>query len=128
MLVLWLSMGLWHGSGWKFIIGEGLWFWIVIITGNMCGKSLQNLGKERIAEIFRQPDPQTFRSPQNNVHATRKIRIQLYGIEILWVYPVECERGAGMVRTGRRRRLRTYCGVSGGQLLYAAAPSLHRNV
>lgn len=43
MLVLWLSMGLWHGSGWKFIIGEGLWFWIVIITGNMCGKSLQKL-------------------------------------------------------------------------------------
>ena len=43
------------------------------------------------------------------------------GAEILWVYPVECERGAGMVRTGRRRRFRTYCGVSGGQLLYAAA-------
>lgn len=46
MLVLWLSMGLWHGSGWKFIIGEGLWFWVVIITGNMCGKSLQNLLKK----------------------------------------------------------------------------------
>lgn len=46
MLILWLSMGLWHGSGWKFIIGEGLWFWIVIITGNMCGKSLQQLGQK----------------------------------------------------------------------------------
>lgn len=45
MLVLWLSMGLWHGSGWKFIIGEGLWFWIVIITGNMCAKPMQNLVK-----------------------------------------------------------------------------------
>lgn len=43
MLILWLSMGMWHGSGWKFIIGEGLWFWIVIISGNMCGKSLQKL-------------------------------------------------------------------------------------
>ena len=43
MLILWLSMGLWHGSGWKFIIGEGLWFWAVIITGNMCSKSLQKL-------------------------------------------------------------------------------------
>lgn len=46
MLILWLSMGLWHGSGWKFIIGEGIWFWLVIITGNMCGRSLQNLMKK----------------------------------------------------------------------------------
>ncbi len=46
MLILWLAMGLWHGSGWKFIIGEGLWFWIVIITGNMCGKSLQKLNQK----------------------------------------------------------------------------------
>lgn len=45
MLILWLAMGLWHGSGWKFIIGEGLWFWIVIITGNMCSKSLQKLNQ-----------------------------------------------------------------------------------
>ncbi len=46
MLILWLSMGLWHGSGWKFIIGEGLWFWLVIISGNMCAKSLQKLVKK----------------------------------------------------------------------------------
>lgn len=45
MLILWLAMGLWHGSGWKFIIGEGLWFWIVIITGNMCSKSLQKFNQ-----------------------------------------------------------------------------------
>ena len=42
-------------------------------------KFLNRGGKERIAEIFRQPDPQTFRSPQNDVHAAREIRIQLYG-------------------------------------------------
>ena len=45
MLILWLAMGLWHGSGLKYIIGEGLWFWVVIITGNMCGKSLQKLNQ-----------------------------------------------------------------------------------
>lgn len=51
MLILWLAMGLWHGSGWKFIIGEGLWFWLVIITGNMCSKPLQKLtGKLHIHE------------------------------------------------------------------------------
>lgn len=31
MLVLWSAMGLWHGNSWKFIIGEGLWFWLVIV-------------------------------------------------------------------------------------------------
>lgn len=46
MLILWLAMGLWHGSGLKYIIGEGLWFWVVIITGNMCGKSLQKLNQK----------------------------------------------------------------------------------
>jgi D-alanyl-lipoteichoic acid acyltransferase DltB (MBOAT superfamily) len=46
MLILWLAMGLWHGSGWKFIIGEGLWFWLVIISGNLCGKGLQQLVKK----------------------------------------------------------------------------------
>lgn len=43
MLILWLAMGMWHGSGWKFIIGEGLWFWLVIICGNMCSKSFQKM-------------------------------------------------------------------------------------
>lgn len=46
MLILWLSMGMWHGSGWKYIVGEGLWFWLVIISGNMCGKFLQELIKK----------------------------------------------------------------------------------
>lgn len=46
MLILWLAMGLWHGSGWKFIFGEGIWFWLVIITGNMCAKPLQKLMKK----------------------------------------------------------------------------------
>lgn len=46
MLILWLSMGMWHGSGWKYIVGEGLWFWLVIISGNMSGKFLQNLVKK----------------------------------------------------------------------------------
>ncbi|MCM1385935.1 MAG: hypothetical protein NC231_01295 [Bacillus sp. (in: Bacteria)] len=43
MLILWLAMGIWHGNGWKYIVGEGLWFWFVIILGNMCGKSLQGI-------------------------------------------------------------------------------------
>ncbi len=43
MLLLWLALGLWLGSGWKFILGEGLRFWVVIIEGNLCGRPLQRL-------------------------------------------------------------------------------------
>ena len=35
MLVLWLSMGLWHGNSWKYIIGEGLWFWFAMTLGQI---------------------------------------------------------------------------------------------
>lgn len=31
MLCVWLLMGLWHGGSWKFIFGQGLWFWAMIV-------------------------------------------------------------------------------------------------
>lgn len=34
MLILWLGMGLWHGGGWNYI-GEGIWFWLVIVLGQI---------------------------------------------------------------------------------------------
>lgn len=33
MLFVWLSVGLWHGGGWKYILGQGLWFWSCIVLG-----------------------------------------------------------------------------------------------
>ena len=35
MLFLWFAMGLWHGNSWKYILGEGLWFWFVIVLSNI---------------------------------------------------------------------------------------------
>lgn len=35
MLVVWLTMGLWHGNSWKYIMGEGFWFWLVIVSGQL---------------------------------------------------------------------------------------------
>lgn len=35
MFVLWFCMGLWHGGSWKYIIGEGFWFWLVIVSGQI---------------------------------------------------------------------------------------------
>ena len=34
MLVLWLFIGLWHGGDWHYI-AEVLWFWAVIVTGQL---------------------------------------------------------------------------------------------
>lgn len=35
MFVSWFLIGLWHGSSWKYIFGVGLWFWAVIVTGEI---------------------------------------------------------------------------------------------
>lgn len=47
MLVLWLCMGLWHGNSWKYILGEGLWFWLVIVVGQIC----EPISKRAIAAL-----------------------------------------------------------------------------
>lgn len=31
MLAVWICMGIWHGKGIKYVIGEGLWFWLMIV-------------------------------------------------------------------------------------------------
>jgi D-alanyl-lipoteichoic acid acyltransferase DltB (MBOAT superfamily) len=36
MLAVWLSMGLWHGNSWKYIVGMGTWFWLMIVIGQIC--------------------------------------------------------------------------------------------
>lgn len=43
MLCVWLGMGLWHGSGWKYIVGEGVWFWLVIVLGRECEPLFQKI-------------------------------------------------------------------------------------
>lgn len=44
MFVVWFCMGLWHGGGWNFI-GEGIWFWLMIVLGQLLEKPLKSLGK-----------------------------------------------------------------------------------
>lgn len=33
MLCVWLVIGLWHGGAYKFIAGQGFWFWLCIVIG-----------------------------------------------------------------------------------------------
>lgn len=35
MLCVWLLIGLWHGGKWRYILGEGLWFFFVILIAQI---------------------------------------------------------------------------------------------
>lgn len=37
MLFVWFAMGVWHGNSIKYVIGEGLWFWFIIVIGDILG-------------------------------------------------------------------------------------------
>lgn len=43
MLVVWLLMGIWHGNSWKYVVGEGLWFWAVIVLGQILDPAFTKL-------------------------------------------------------------------------------------
>lgn len=45
MFVSWFLIGLWHGSSWKYIFGVGLWFWAVIVAGEICSPVLMRAAK-----------------------------------------------------------------------------------
>lgn len=45
MLVVWILIGLWHGSSWKYVVGEGLWFWAVIVLGQILEPVSKNIKK-----------------------------------------------------------------------------------
>ena len=60
MLFVWTAMGIWHGNSIKYVIGEGLWFWFIIVIGNIFEpvfkKVLEKLhiGKDnRLMNLFR---------------------------------------------------------------------------
>ena len=44
MLAVWFLMGLWHGNSWKFVF-LGLWFWLVIVLGQICEPISKKLKK-----------------------------------------------------------------------------------
>ena len=44
MLVVWLSLGLWHGGGLNYIM-QGFWFWCVIVLGQISAPWLLRLAK-----------------------------------------------------------------------------------
>lgn len=45
MLVLWLVMGIWHGA-FKYIIGVSLWYWIILMLGDLVAPLSDNLSRK----------------------------------------------------------------------------------
>ena len=46
MFFLWMIMGIWHG-GYRYIVGVSLWYWIILMSGNI----LQPLGEKLTAVL-----------------------------------------------------------------------------
>lgn len=46
MLFLWLCMGIWHGNSWKYVIGEGVWFWFIIVLGQVMEPLTQKISQK----------------------------------------------------------------------------------
>ena len=45
MFVVWTLMGVWHGNSWKYVIGEGWYFWIIIVAGQLLADPFTKLKK-----------------------------------------------------------------------------------
>ena len=45
MLLLWLTVGIWHVGEWKFVIGSGLLHWFYIVMEELLAPSFDNLLK-----------------------------------------------------------------------------------
>lgn len=47
LFVLWLTVGIWHGGDWKFVIGSGLLHWFYIVTEELlappCARMMERL-------------------------------------------------------------------------------------
>ncbi len=47
MFVLWLTVGIWHGGDWKFVIGSGLLHWFYIVSEELlappCARAMERL-------------------------------------------------------------------------------------
>ena len=45
LLISWFLIGLWHGGGWNYIFGVGLYMWMIIVLGDICKPLLNGLTK-----------------------------------------------------------------------------------
>lgn len=43
LFITWFCIGFWHGGAWHYIIGVGLWFWFVVVLGEMLSPMFQKI-------------------------------------------------------------------------------------
>ncbi len=46
MLILWFTVGVWHGGDWKYVIGSGLLHWCYIVIGEIVDPRFRKLWKK----------------------------------------------------------------------------------
>ena len=46
MLILWFTVGIWHGGDWKYVIGSGLLHWCYIVVGEIADPRFRRLWKK----------------------------------------------------------------------------------
>jgi membrane bound O-acyl transferase MBOAT family protein len=52
MFFVWTAMGIWHGDGLKYIIGEGYWFWLIIVLEQTISPLTKKIKNNKIYDIF----------------------------------------------------------------------------
>ncbi len=45
LLISWFLIGLWHGGGWNYIFGVGLYMWLVIVLGELLSPLFQKINQ-----------------------------------------------------------------------------------
>lgn len=52
MFFVWTAMGIWHGDGLKYIIGEGYWFWLIIVLEQTISPLTKKIKNNKIYDVF----------------------------------------------------------------------------
>ena len=45
MLILWITIGLWHGGNYTYLIGSGVLHWFYIVFGEICSPAFEKVAK-----------------------------------------------------------------------------------
>lgn len=90
MLIVWFCNGLWHGNSWKYIVGVGLWYWLMIVMG-------------QIFEPFLQKVTRVLHIPTESVgwHIFQSVRTYvIYGIGALFFCASDLRNGFFLIKCG----------------------------
>ena len=81
MLISWFIIGFWHGGGWNYIFGVGIYMWAVIILGEVLKPLF-----DKLIEILH------INTENFSWHLFRRVRtlaLYMYGVSFFWAKSLE---------------------------------------